>query len=44
LRPDVTVMDRSMPFLDGLEVNRKMLAKNPHMVVLGMSMHEGDLP
>ncbi|MEI7784714.1 MAG: response regulator, partial [Betaproteobacteria bacterium] len=43
LRPDVVLMDRSMPMLDGLGATRKILAENPAIVVLGMSMDDGDV-
>lgn len=44
LRPDVVVMDRSMPVLDGVGATRKILAEFPDIVILGMSMDEGDVP
>lgn len=44
LRPDVVVMDRSMPVLDGVGATRKILAEHTDIVILGMSMDEGDAP
>lgn len=44
LHPDVVVMDRSMPGLDGVGATRRILAELPRTVILGMSMDEGDAP
>jgi CheY-like chemotaxis protein len=43
LRPHVVVMDKSMPVLGGVGATRKILAENPAIVVLGMSMDDGDV-
>lgn len=40
LRPDVVVMDISLPQMDGLEVTRLLLAAQPYVRVLIFSMHE----
>lgn len=42
LRPDVTVLDISMPTLNGLEATRQMMKNNPQSRVLVLTMHESD--
>jgi DNA-binding NarL/FixJ family response regulator len=42
LRPDVTVVDVSMPGLNGLEATRQMLRQNADTKVLVLTMHESD--
>jgi len=42
LRPDVTVIDISMPELNGLEATRQILKDNSASKVLILSMHESD--
>ena len=39
LRPDVIVMDLSMPDLNGIEATRQVLEENPDVKVLALSMH-----
>jgi DNA-binding NarL/FixJ family response regulator len=40
LLPDIVVMDLSMPELNGFEAIRMILAKQPKVEVLALSMHE----
>jgi DNA-binding NarL/FixJ family response regulator len=40
LKPDIVVMDVSMPELNGFEATRQILAKQPMVEVLALSMHE----
>jgi DNA-binding NarL/FixJ family response regulator len=44
LKPQVIVMDCAMPGINGLQATRQILEKNPHILVLMLSMHpEGTL-
>jgi signal transduction histidine kinase/ActR/RegA family two-component response regulator len=42
LRPDVVVMDITMPRMNGIDATRRILAEAPSVRVIGMSMHEQD--
>jgi len=39
-KPDVVVMDVSLPGISGVEATRRILAANNHVAVIGLSMHE----
>jgi DNA-binding NarL/FixJ family response regulator len=40
LNPDIVVMDVAMPELNGIEATRRLLAANPHIRVIALSMHK----
>ena len=42
LRPDVVVLDLSMPELNGLDAARQILKKIPRTDVLILTLHEGE--
>jgi DNA-binding NarL/FixJ family response regulator len=40
LRPDVVIMDVTMPRMNGIEATRRLAAEMPGVRVVGLSMHE----
>jgi two-component system response regulator NreC len=43
LRPDVVIMDISMPRLNGFEATRRLKASDPTVKVIGLSVHSNNL-
>ncbi|REJ88481.1 MAG: PAS domain S-box protein [Planctomycetota bacterium] len=42
LRPDVIVMDISMPHKNGIEATREIIEELPDTVIIGLSLHDAD--
>lgn len=38
-KPDIVIMDVSMPGLNGMEATKRILAKNPEIIIVALSMH-----
>lgn len=41
LRPDVIIMDVTMPLMDGVEATRRIKQEMPQVAVLALTIHEG---
>jgi DNA-binding NarL/FixJ family response regulator len=42
LRPDVVLMDVSMPVMNGVEATRRIKNEAPEIAVIGLSMHSSE--
>ena len=42
LKPDVVVMDVTMPNLNGIEAARQIVARQPHIAIVVLSMHSDE--
>ena len=40
LKPDVIIMDISMPLLSGIEATKRILKKNPEIKIIALTQHE----
>ena len=42
LKPEVILLDVTMPDIDGIEVTKRIKSDHPHVLIIGMSVHSAE--